>query len=88
MKHGYKCHRCDIFAEVATIGSADLCIVCMKAENERLQAATSSEYWVKINEFAFENLLLKLEVEELQKEVNDLMRDKIELSCELSMVNS
>lgn len=56
-------------------------------EPVELAHVTCAEYWVKINEFAFENLLLKLEIEELNKEVNDLMRDKIELSCELAMVN-
>ncbi len=53
-----------------------------------LTHVTTAEYWVRINEFAFENLLLKLEVEDLKDEIKGLMKDKIELACELAQVTS
>lgn len=47
---------------------------------------TCAEYWVKINESLFENLLLRIEIEDLKNEVKGLMTDKIDLAVENSQL--
>lgn len=47
---------------------------------------SEEDYRDRISTMAFDLLLLKLEIEEKNREITDLMRDKVELACELAQV--